>query len=103
MKSLRYINKYFKKYKWRFLLGIIFTVISNYFGVQMPAYFSESIDRFQNHLSLQTKADYFYLALELGGIYMGLSLLKGFFLFLMRQTIIVMSRFIEYDLKWLMV
>lgn len=99
MKSLRYINKYFKKYKWRFLLGIIFTIISNYFGVQMPAYFSESIDRFQNHLSLQTKADYFYLALELGGIYMGLSLLKGFFLFLMRQTIIVMSRFIEYDLK----
>jgi ATP-binding cassette subfamily B protein len=99
MKSLRYINKYFKKYKWRFLLGIIFTVISNYFGVQLPAYFSESIDRFQSHLSLQTQSDYLYLALELGGVYMGISLLKGFFLFLMRQTIIVMSRFIEYDLK----
>jgi len=99
MKSLRYINKYFKKYKWRFLLGILFTVISNYFGVQMPAFFSESIDRFQSNLSLQTKTDYLYLALELGGIYMGFSLLKGFFLFLMRQTIIVMSRFIEYDLK----
>ena len=99
MKSLRYINKYFKKYKWRFLLGIIFTVISNFFGVQMPAFFSESIDRFQSNLSLQTKTDYLYLSLELGGIYMGFSLLKGFFLFLMRQTIIVMSRFIEYDLK----
>jgi ATP-binding cassette subfamily B protein len=99
MKSLRYINKYFKKYKWRFLLGILFTIISNYFGVQMPAFFSESIDRFQSNLSLQTKSDYLYLALELGGIYMGFSLLKGFFLFLMRQTIIVMSRFIEYDLK----
>lgn len=65
----------------------------------MPAFFSESIDRFQSNLSLQTKTDYLYLALELGGIYMGFSLLKGFFLFLMRQTIIVMSRFIEYDLK----
>ncbi len=99
MKSLRYINKYFKKYKWRFLLGILFTIVSNYFGVQMPAFFSESIDRFQSNLSLQTKSDYLYLALELGGIYMGFSLLKGFFLFLMRQTIIVMSRFVEYDLK----
>lgn len=65
----------------------------------MPAFFSESIDRFQSNLSLQTRTDYLYLALELGGIYMGFSLLKGFFLFLMRQTIIVMSRFIEYDLK----
>ncbi|MFM6945736.1 MAG: ABC transporter ATP-binding protein [Flavobacteriales bacterium] len=99
MKSLRYINKYFKKYKWRFLFGILFTVISNYFGVQMPAFFSDSIDRFQSNLDLQSKTDYLYLALELGAIYMGFSLLKGFFLFLMRQTIIVMSRFIEYDLK----
>lgn len=99
MKSLRYINKYFKKYKWRFLFGILFTIISNYFGVQMPAFFSDSIDRFQSNLSLQSKTDYLYLALELGAIYMGFSLLKGFFLFLMRQSIIVMSRFIEYDLK----
>jgi ATP-binding cassette subfamily B protein len=99
MKSLRYINKYFKKYKWRFLLGILFTIISNYFGVQMPAYFSEAIDRFQQHLAPTDQFGYLYLALELGGIYMGFSLLKGFFLFLMRQSIIVMSRYIEFDLK----
>ena len=99
MKSLRYINKYFIKYKWRFALGILFTIISNYFGVQMPAFFSESIDRFQNQISSNEPVNYLWLALELGGIYMGFSLLKGFFLFLMRQTIIVMSRYVEFDLK----
>jgi ATP-binding cassette subfamily B protein len=99
MKSLRYINKYFIKYKWRFLLGILFTVISNYFGVQMPAFFSAAIDQFQQQIKSDQPTDYLWLALELGTIYMGFSLLKGFFLFLMRQTIIVMSRYIEFDLK----
>lgn len=99
MKSLRYINKYFLKYKWRFLLGILFTVISNYFGVQMPAFFSAAINQFQDQINNPSSENVLWLALELGGIYMGLSLLKGFFLFLMRQTIIVMSRYIEFDLK----
>ncbi len=99
MKSLRYINKYFLKYKWRFLLGIIFTIISNYFGVQMPAFFSAAIKEFRTQIAGQDSAAYLWLALELGAIYMGFSLLKGFFLFLMRQTIIVMSRYIEFDLK----
>jgi len=71
MKSLRYINKYFVKYKWRFLLGILFTVISNYFGVQMPAFFSDSIDQFQQQIQSNEPSAYLWLALELGGIYMG--------------------------------
>lgn len=99
MKSLRYINKYFRKYKWRFLFGILFTIVSNYFGVQMPAFFSAAIDQFQEQIKSNEPINYLWLALELGAIYMGFSLLKGFFLFLMRQTIIVMSRYIEYDLK----
>lgn len=99
MKSLRYINKYFIKYKWRFLLGILFTIISNYFGVQLPAFFSSAIDQFQQQIKSNQPTDYLWLAFELGAIYMGFSLLKGFFLFLMRQTIIVMSRYIEFDLK----
>ena len=99
MKSLRYINKYFIKYKWRFLFGILFTVVSNYFGVQMPAFFSTAIDQFQEQVKSNEPTNYLWLALELGAIYMGFSLLKGFFLFLMRQTIIVMSRYIEFDLK----
>ena len=44
MKSLSHLNKYFVKYKWRFLLGIVFVVVSNYFGVQMPLYLKTSID-----------------------------------------------------------
>ena len=99
MKSLRYINKYFIKYKWRFLLGILFTIVSNYFGVQLPAFFSSAIDQFQQQIKSNQATAYLWLAFELGAIYMGFSLLKGFFLFLMRQTIIVMSRYIEFDLK----
>jgi len=65
----------------------------------MPAFFSDSIDQFQQQIQSNDPSAYLWLALELGGIYMGFSLLKGFFLFLMRQTIIVMSRYIEFDLK----
>ena len=99
MKSLQYLNKYFLKYKWRFLLGIVFTVISNYYGVQMPIYFKNAVDSFQAHIEGSTPNDFLWLALKLGGFYMLFSLAKGFFLFLMRQTIIVMSRNIEFDLK----
>ncbi|MEY3844011.1 MAG: hypothetical protein RL293_433 [Bacteroidota bacterium] len=99
MKSLQYLNKYFLKYKWRLLLGILFTVVSNYFGVQMPIYFKNAIDKLQVNASDTQPNDILWLAFQLGGIYMLLSLAKGFFLFLMRQMIIVMSRFIEFDLK----
>jgi ATP-binding cassette subfamily B protein len=99
MKSLQYLNKYFLKYKWRLLLGIIFTVVSNYYGVQMPIYFKNAIDQFQATISVAEPNDFLWLAFQLGGFYMLLSLTKGFFLFLMRQTIIVMSRYIEFDLK----
>ncbi len=99
MKSLQYLNKYFLKYKWRFLLGIIFTIVSNYFGVQMPIYFKNAIDQLQVNATDTQPNDILWLAFQLGGFYMLLSLAKGFFLFLMRQMIIVMSRFIEFDLK----
>lgn len=65
----------------------------------MPAFFSAAIKEFRTQIAGQDSAAYLWLAIELGAIYMGFSLLKGFFLFLMRQTIIVMSRYIEFDLK----
>lgn len=99
MKSLSYLNKYFFKYKWRLLLGTIFIVISNYFGVQMPLYVKSTIDDLMKSTSITSIEDALYLSLKIGGIYMLLSLISGFFLFLMRQTIIVMSRLIEFDLK----
>ena len=99
MKSLRHLNKYFIKYKWRFIFGILFTIISNYFGVKMPVYVKDTIDALMTNVSIRTTSDAVYLSLKIGGIYIFLSFAKGFFLFLMRQTIIVMSRHIEFDLK----
>ncbi len=99
MKSLRYLNKYFVKYKWYFLLGIVFTIISNYFGVKMPIYVKDAVDNLMNETEITNFESAIWLSLKLGGIYILLSVLKGFFLFLMRQTIIIMSRLIEYDLK----
>ncbi|MCF8409274.1 MAG: ABC transporter ATP-binding protein/permease [Crocinitomicaceae bacterium] len=99
MKSLSYLNKYFIKYKWHLLLGTLFTVVSNYFGVKMPVYVKETVDNFMTDTNFTRVDSVLLLSLKLGGIYMFLSLAKGFFLFLMRQTIIVMSRLIEFDLK----
>lgn len=97
MKHLASLNKYFVTYKWHFVLGIVFTIASNYFGVQMPKYVKQSIDELQNaNYNLETP---FHLALMVGGWFILLSLGKGLFLFFMRQTIIVMSRRIEYDMK----
>ncbi len=99
MKSLQYLNKYFVKYKWHFLLGILFTIISNYFGVRMPLYVKATVDNLMGTKSINSINDALWLSLQIGGIYILLSVGKGFFLFLMRQTIIVMSRLIEFDLK----
>ncbi|MDA9161134.1 ABC transporter ATP-binding protein/permease [Crocinitomicaceae bacterium] len=99
MEFFEYLNKYFIKYKWHFLLGILFTVVSNYFGVQMPLYVKTTIDSLMQNVQIKSVNDALWVSLQIGGFYMFLSLCKGFFLFLMRQTIIVMSRHIEFDLK----
>ncbi|MFN5911818.1 MAG: ABC transporter transmembrane domain-containing protein, partial [Bacteroidota bacterium] len=99
MKTLSYLNKYFVKYKWRFLLGIVFTVASNYFGTKMPVIVKEAVHDLLNPNGASLSGSIFWIALKVGGLYMLFSIGKGFFLFLMRQTIIIMSRLIEYDLK----
>jgi ATP-binding cassette subfamily B multidrug efflux pump len=65
----------------------------------MPVYVKDTVDTFMSNTQFNSFENILILSATLGGIYMLLSLLKGFFLFLMRQTIIVMSRFIEFDLK----
>jgi len=99
MKSLSYLNKYFIKYKWRFLLGILFIVIANYFGVKMPVYVKDTTDQLLDTTVVKTTSQALVLALKVGGIYVLLSVASGIFLFLTRQTIIIMSRLIEFDLK----
>ena len=101
MSELFYLNKYLKKYKWHLLLGFIFILFSNYFGVYMPKIIDDAADELSNFFLIadENNAKLWKVGLNLVGLYMLFSLLKGIFLFCTRQTIIVMSRHIEYDLK----
>ncbi|WP_027420200.1 ABC transporter ATP-binding protein [Crocinitomix catalasitica] len=102
MSSLFYLNKYLVRYKWRLILGVIFIIISNIFSVEMPVIVRVTINEIFAQVEsgeTDTFSNLLKLGLKAGGLYMLFSLLKGFFLFLTRQTIIVMSRYIEFDLK----
>ncbi|WP_367284576.1 ABC transporter ATP-binding protein [Arcicella rosea] len=110
MKSLKHLNQYFLKYKWYLILGTLFTFISNLFGV-VPAQIvryaldlvKETIDLYflyDGFVSQKMVYEFFAFSILLyGSLILVLALLKGFFLFLVRQTLIVMSRHIEFDLK----
>ncbi len=98
MKSLSYLNKYFLKYKWRLLLGILFIVATNFFKVKMPVFIGNKFDGLK-HLAGKSDSEIFSTALNIGLGFIALALISGIFLFLTRQTIIIMSRLIEYDLK----
>lgn len=110
MKSLRALHPLFLKYKYSFLLGILFVAISNYFAVLPPTIIRKLLDGVQqkvllyraiSHVSQQITAEkaIAYWVLTNGLLLVGLAILRGFFMFLMRQTLIVMSRKIEYDQK----
>lgn len=100
MKSLSYLNKYFIKYRWHLLLGIVFIIVQNYFNAKMPVILGEASQTFLEAAGGSGPgADIFSIAFGFAGLYILFSIIKGFFLFLTRQTIIVMSRHIEYDLK----
>ncbi|MDX1363104.1 ABC transporter ATP-binding protein [Arenibacter latericius] len=100
MKELKHLNKYFKKYGLKLLIGIFITIIARVFQLVMPSYVNKSIEVAENYLKneiILTEAK--ELLLEYILIIVGAALLSGFFTFLMRQTIINISRYIEYDLK----
>ncbi len=100
MKSLSYLNKYLIKYKWRLIFGVLFIAISNFFGVEMPKLVKQAVNDFLESVGQTDEFNaIFWLSLQIAGIYMLFSLIKGFFLFLTRQMIIIVSRLIEYDLK----
>lgn len=110
MKELSYLNKYFYTYRWRLLLGIIFVMISNYFRVLQPQIVREALDMVVDNIgfyklfggsALQPEI-YSSLAKKLlmfGLLVLVLAVLMGIFMYFMRQTIIVMSRLVEYDLR----
>ena len=121
MRELRSLNKYFWKYRWRLLGGILFILISNYFGLLAPQLTGFVVDEVQKKINPAAESpgrvffdplvqyciayfkslslDFSSLVLFCGLLLLVLALLRGFFMFLMRQTIIVMSRHIEFDQK----
>ncbi len=101
MKELKYINQFFYKYKFRLLLGILISIASRYLAVKVPEIVKNSVNVANDyHLGAITDIELVQKNL-LHNILLiiGLAILSGFFTFLMRQTIIVTSRLIEFDLK----
>lgn len=110
MKALAHLNKYLLKYKWYLILGTLFTIISNLFGIIPAQLVRYALDLVKDTLDVyflfkgSTLQPAFYdvfafTILLFGILILVMALLKGVFLFLVRQTLIVMSRHIEYDLK----
>ena len=100
MKELKHLNKYFKKYWFKLLVGIIITVIAKIFQLVMPSFANKSIQVVENFIGGKISQEMAKtMLLEFILIIIGAALLSGFFTFLMRQTIINVSRYIEYDLK----
>src|ERR1041385_1586802 len=109
MGALKFLNKYFWKYRMRFLLGIAFVTISNIFTIYPAQVVRKAFDQVVRTVEAAHAANstvsgdmiqtITYNALLYALLILGLTILRGIFLFLMRQTLIVMSRLIEYDLK----
>jgi ATP-binding cassette subfamily B protein len=101
LKALKYINKYFLKYKWRLLIGILITILSKLLALKVPQIVGDSlniVENYQNGKITDIRAVEDELLVNVLLI-IGVAVLAGFFTFLMRQTIIVTSRLIEFDLK----
>lgn len=110
MKELRYLNKYLLKYKWHLILGTLFTILSNVFHIIPGPLVRHSIDLVVDNINLYRSLEstalqesYFSAftnaLLIYGGLILLMAFLRGIFLYFVRQTLIVMSRLVEFDLK----
>ena len=100
MKELQYLNKYFIKYKYHFLLGIVITIIAQIFMLFTPKLISKSFKAIEEaHKSHVSVAIIKSGLIDNILLIIGSTIIAGFLTFLMRQTLIVMSRHVEFDLK----
>lgn len=101
MNELRRLNKFLYKYRGRLLVGLIITIIARLFSLVTPRLVGDSMTKIENYLNLNNISPIELRELLLLNILLivGASLISGFFTFLMRQTIINVSRFIEFDVK----
>ena len=110
MKSLKHLNKYFLKYKWLLLVGGIFVIAQNFGAIYPAQVVRRSLDAVvvaMKNISEQDSTSFRDTMIKTVShqvamfllLIIAVALLRGILMFLMRQTIIVMSRRIEYDLK----
>ena len=101
MKELKYLNKYFYKYQTKLLLGFIITVIARIFSLFAPRLIGNSLTAVEQYIQSNNadKSEIQQILLINILIIIGTTLVSGFLTFLMRQTIINVSRYIEFDLK----
>ncbi|MCB9209496.1 MAG: ABC transporter ATP-binding protein [Ignavibacteriales bacterium] len=92
MKSLKKLNKYFFRYKFKIILGIIFILFSNAAQVYIPILLKDSIDALKENISLD-------LIIKYAILIVAVAIVGGVFRFLIRTTIIIVSRKIEFDLR----
>ncbi|PIY12468.1 MAG: ABC transporter, partial [Flavobacteriaceae bacterium CG_4_10_14_3_um_filter_33_47] len=101
MKELQHLNKYFLKYKWHLLIGVVITIIARIFLLFTPRYVREIftvVEAFKDGTYIGNKTIQSEL-IEIILFIVGAAIIAGLLTFLMRQTIINVSRYIEYDLK----
>ncbi len=105
MHSLIYLNKFFLKYKLKILIGFLFVILSNLFALLPANLIGRSFDLIRDEISVlkspgEVNVDslYYFLAIY-ASLLVFCALMRGVFMFYMRQNLIVVSRYIEYDLK----
>jgi len=101
MKELQHLNKYFLKYKWKLILGLLITVVARIFALYPVQFIGNSTSTIEKYVNGEItdaailRSELFYnIALIIGA-----TLVSAFFTFLMRQIFIVISRHMEFDLK----
>lgn len=110
MKELQYLNKYLYKYKWHLILGTLFVIISNIFQIVPAQLVRHAIDLVADNILVYRSLngtppqENFFKVFAFGiliyaGLILLMAFLRGLFLYFVRQTLIVMSRLVEYDLK----
>ncbi|MEF3078734.1 ABC transporter ATP-binding protein [Winogradskyella poriferorum] len=100
MKALKHLNKYFYKYRYRLIIGVVITIVSKIFVLFTPRFVGDSINIISDKLDGKISYEVFKTDLITNILLIiGAAIIAGIFTFLMRQTIINVSRYIEYDLK----
>ena len=101
MKELRKLDKYLYKYRFRLLAGLLITIVSRIFSLVTPRFVGDSLTLiekyiYDNSIAVGELREILFINIS---IIIGASIISGFFTFLMRQTIINVSRYIEFDIK----